>query len=71
MITYLELLQMVKHGKQPKKIKVNISMLWKSTFTWSNDYGYIDDSYARLPLCLANTNSDISLVGRKCIEVKE
>lgn len=70
-ITYLELLQLVKEGKQPRTIKVNISPLWKSEFTWNDLYGYVNEGYAKLPLCLSNTYDDIKLAERKCIEVIE
>lgn len=72
MITYLELLELIKEGKQPCKIKVTISRFWKAIFVWDNRYGYVEEaSFLALPACLANTHSDIALAARRSIEVLE
>lgn len=71
MITYLELLQMIKDGKQPKKVKFG-----KSIYEWDKIYAcdsnsYINDEAQFLSDNIIDDYFDLELTEVESIEVIE
>jgi len=66
LITFYELLGMIRNGTQPKKIKLN-----DRVFEWDEIYSSYRSDYSFLTVYLGYSTTDEQIANSECIEIED